>query len=65
MVVVITEGVSLDEKRYFLNYDLEGQKIDAYLISEKDLLISESNKAVVIDKKANIGSDFFYLEEKR
>ena len=64
-VVVITEGVSLDEKRYFLNYDLEGQKIDAYLISEKDLLISELDKAIIIDKQADIGSDFFYLEEKR
>ena len=64
-VVVITEGVSLDEKRYFLNYDLEGQKIDAYLIGEKDLLISESDKAVIIDKEAEVGSDFFHLEEKR
>ena len=64
-VVVITEGVSLDEKRYFLNYDLEGQKIEAYLISEKDLLISELDKAIIIDKQADIGSDFFYLEEKR
>ena len=65
LVVVIQEGTSLDEKRYFLNYDLEGQKIDAYLVSEKDLLISDINKAVVIDHTAEIGSDFFYLEEKR
>ena len=64
-VVVITEGVSLDEKRYFLNYDLEGQKIDAYLIGEKDLSISDSNKAVIINQEAEVGSDFFYLEEKR
>ena len=63
--MVITEGVSLDEKRYFLNYDLEGQKIDAYLIGEKDLLISEIDKAVIIDKEAEVGSDFFHLEEKR
>ena len=64
-VVVIQEGTSLDEKRYFINYDLEGQKIDAYLISEKDLLISELDKAIIIEQQADIGSDFFYLEEKR
>ena len=63
-VVVIEEGVSLDEKRYFLNYELEGQKIDAYLVSEKDLSISELNKPIIIDKDIKIGSDFFYLEEK-
>ena len=64
-VVVIQEGTSLDEKCYFLNYDLEGQKIDSYLISEKDLLISELDKAIIIEQQADIGSDFFYLEEKR
>ena len=64
-VVVIEEGTSLDEKRYFLNYELEGQKIDAYLVNEKDLLISESNKAIIIDENIKIGSDFFYLKEKR
>ena len=63
--MVIQEGTSLDEKRYFINYDLEGQKIDAYLISEKDLLISELDKAIIIEQQADIGSDFFYLEEKR
>ena len=63
-VVVIEEGVSLDEKRYFLNYELEGQIIDAYLVNEKDLLISDNNKAIIIDKESEIGSDFFYLEEK-
>ncbi len=64
-VVVIEEGTSLDEKRYFLNYDLEGQKIDAYFISEKDLSISDLNKAIIIEQQADVGSDFFYLEEKR
>ena len=64
-VVVIEEGTSLDEKRYFLNYELEGQKIDAYLVNEKDLLISEINKAIIIDENNKIGSDFFYLKEKR
>ena len=63
-VVVIEEGVSLDEKRYFLNYELEGQIIDAYLVNEKDLLISDNNKAIIIDKESEIGSEFFYLEEK-
>lgn len=64
-VVVIEEGTSLDEKRYFLNYELEGQKIDAYLVNEKDLLISESNRVIIIDENNKIGSDFFYLEEKK
>lgn len=63
-VVVIEEGVSLDEKRYFLNYELEGQRIDAYLVSEKDLLISEINKPIIIEEDIKVGSDFFYLEER-
>lgn len=63
-VVIIQEGTNLDEKRYFLNYDLDGFKVDAYLVNEKDLLISESNKTIIVDKKNEIGSDFFYLEEK-
>ena len=63
-VVVIEEGVSINEKQYFLNYELEGQKIDCYLVNEKDLSISDSNKTIIIDKDKNIGSDFFYLEEK-
>ena len=62
--VVIEEGVSLDEKRYFLNYELEGQKIDAYLVSEKDLSISEINKPIIIEEDIKVGSDFFYLEER-
>lgn len=65
LVVVIEEGTSLDEKRYFLNYELEGQKIDAYLVNEKDLLISESNKIIIIEENNKIGSDFFHLEEKK
>ncbi len=63
-VVIIQEGTNLDEKRYFLNYDLNGLVVDAYLVNEKDLLISESNKTIIIDKESKIGSDFFYLEEK-
>lgn len=63
-VVVIQEGVRIDEKRYFLNYILEGQLIDSYLVNEKDLLISEKDKVIIIDEDSEIGSDFFYLEEK-
>ena len=63
-VVIIEEGTRLDEKRYFLKYDLNGQKIDAYLVNEKDLSISENNKTIIIDDDSEIGSDFFYLEEK-
>ena len=63
-VVVIEEGISLDEKRYFLNYELEGQKINAYLVNEKDLSISESDQVIIIEENIKVGSDFFYLEEK-
>ena len=64
-VVIIKEGTSLDEKRYFLNYDLEGQKIDAYMVSEKDLSISDLDKTIIIKEKVEVGSDFFYVEEMK
>lgn len=64
-VVVALEGVSLDEKRYFINYDLDGKFIDSYLVNENDLLISEENKVIIIDEDKNIGSDFFWMEEKK
>lgn len=64
-VVVIQEGTSLDEKRYFLNYELEGQLIDAYLVSEKDLSISDKNKTIIIDNNMKVGNDFFWMEEKK
>ena len=63
-VVVIEEGVSIDEKKYFLNYELEGQIIDCYLVNENDLSISDSNKVIIIDEDKDIGTDFFYLEER-
>ena len=64
LVVVIEEGVSLDEKRYFLNYELEGQLIDSYIVNEKDIAMSEENKAIIVEQDTVLGSDFFYLEEK-
>ena len=64
-VVIIQEGVSLDEKRYFLNYELEGEKIDAYLVNEKDLSISSDNKTIIVDDKLKVGSDFFWMEERK
>ena len=64
-VVVAIENTILDEKRYFLHYDLEGQQIDAYLVNEKDLSISELDKAIIIEEKCDIGIDFFHLEEKK
>lgn len=64
-VVIIKEGTSLDEKRYFLNYDLEGQKIDAYMVSEKDLSISDLDKTIIIKEKVEVGNDFFYVEEMK
>lgn len=63
-VVVIEEGTSIDEKTYFLNYELEGQKINCYLVNEKDLSISDKDKIIIIDNDKDIGSDFFQLEEK-
>lgn len=63
-VVIIQEGVSLDEKRYFLEYELEGRKIDAYLVSENDLAISEEDKTILIKENRELGSDFFWMEEK-
>lgn len=63
-VVVVLEGTSLDEKRYFLNYELEGKLINAYLVNEKDLAISELNKIIIIDDNRKLGSDFFWMEEK-
>ena len=63
-VVIIEEGTRLDEKRYFLKYELNGLKVDAYLVNEKDLSISENNKTIIIEDDSEIGSDFFYLEEK-
>ena len=63
LVVVITEGTSLDEKRYFLNYELEGRLIDSYLVNEKDLSISDSNKIIIINNR-KVGSDFFWMEAK-
>ena len=64
-VAIIKEGTSLDEKRYFLNYDLEGQIIDAYMVSEKDLAISNLDKSIIIKEKVEVGSDFFYVEEMK
>ena len=64
-VVVVQEGVSLDEKRYFLKYELEGQLIDSYLVKENDLSISDSNKIILIKDACNIGDDFFYVEERK
>ncbi|MCR5185134.1 MAG: hypothetical protein K6C32_03540 [Bacilli bacterium] len=63
-VVVIQEGTSLDEKRYFLNYELEGQLIDAYIVNEKDLSISENDKIITIDNNRDTGEDFFWTEVK-
>ena len=64
-VVIIQEGVSLDEKRYFLNYELEGEKFDSYLVNEKDLLISDSDAVIIVDDNLKTGSDFFWMEEKK
>ncbi len=64
-VVIIQEGVSLDEKRYFLNYELEGEKFDSYLVNEKDLLISDKDNIIIVDDNVNIGSDFFWMEERK
>ena len=64
-VVIIQEGISLDEKRYFLNYNLHGLLIDAYLLKENDLSISDSSKTIRVDEELEIGSDFFWMEERK
>ena len=62
-VVIAIPGTRLNNYQLIKEFNKDGVNFDSYICNEKDLLISQEDKVLILDKKEEIGKDFFTMEE--
>ena len=62
-MVIAISGTRLNNYQLIKKFNKDGVNFDSYICNEKDLLISQDDKVLILDKKEEIGKDFFTMEE--